>query len=978
MLGLKVFMNKKETIENIKDVNSLIAVVTNLCEKIGLTDVNRISESVLSAVEKGALKDKTHKFVVTLSELGGKVQPILDICKKYCVADDEVVIISSNQKKISEYFQNWIKEETKSNKYDFWNQEALLTAIDKHLPEYWGHADVFLKKYEEAFLNKIEQEIELKSVLKLDKKFDDLLNVFIEPKLFIYKEDKESQRPSRVKIQIENLLKEDNFFISGDAGTGKSTLLKQLGKLIIQKNKNRSKKHLPIQIKTAEIQNNFYSVQTTIEKLLLRSFGKEDLNKIFGEYHLVLLIDSIDEFESAFKKQILEELNKIVENKSITFIMGTRNYENLVKDGEMCPHHQVLLSNFDQRQVKQYLDTFFKFDLAKSEKLWESLVDNHILDRIPVTPLTISLVSILYEEKQYEVPATLTDVYDNFNLFLLGRLTVKSRLEFLDINVKERVLSIYALQIIKTQNRTRKTKSEFLDFVKDFFSNKSITIKEDLVPELLNSLTEGTGILYVDEKGLVTFKHDHFMEYYASREIFIQHDRKVSEAELIEKFTEYNWQNTAIFYAGRTKDMPEFLKNLIDRIENYTQLNECLLAISGMGHVLQSLWMTDSQVRKDGVVKALDTLLKADRKVKELANDKFHFFKGIRDIDVAMMNLFWFYNHFNSVVIRDPLNLAFDSIREELTKIGNTSFEHDKFSRLFQLFCIASTLNTGRNEDPTKLKILQQENDFLKNPLFVLLFDNSVDLLESRNSKKLKDDFKLKTKISKYKDGIKFYLDTPSEDLRFTTFDKLMPIKKIELFVEGKTDAEIISHAFGVLVPRTDPNWNISSPDKVNKLSGGANELRKHIEGLAKKVDSIGDKSKIVIALFDNDAKGNQEFGGLDKNFNTIDKCLKKHKDKNIYAVLIPIPLDSSYDPYRQEKQEFKFFEIEHYFSIKLLQDENMVKDSGLPGVYEIKDKKSDFANKVSKLIDPVDFKNFTTLFNVVDEVSKTKYNYIE
>jgi Cdc6-like AAA superfamily ATPase len=970
-------MKKKQSLENIKDLDSLSQLIVDISKVTGLKNITKIGHNVVFTEEEGKFKNKSIKFILSLSELKSKVPQIAELIKKHTSELDEIVILTTNKKEISKYFKEWIIKECGTTKIDFWGQEDLISYIDKYLPHYWGHNDYFLKSYEDTFLKEIEQDIDLKKILKLDSKFESLLNVFIEPKIYIFKEDKETERTTRVKIPINRFLKKDNFFVSGDAGTGKSTLLKQLGKKVIDNNREKGDNVIPIYIKAIDLQTAEYSIEKAIKNILKKDFGIEDFDKIFKDYHLFLLIDSIDEFEKSNQKSILESLGQ-TEFKS-NFIVCTRNYENVTNGYELCLHHHAKISNFDQRQVKQYLDTFFKFDLTRANQLWESLQDNNILDRIPVTPLTISLVSILYEERQYEVPATLTDIYDNFNQFLLGRITVKSNLEFLDINIKERILGIYAYSIIKTPNRERKTEAQFIVFVQQFFSQKSITIEEDLIPELLISLTDGTGILFIEDNGFVTFKHDHFMEYYASREMYIQHDRKEIEQELIDNFTKHNWQNTAIFYTGRTKDMPEFLNNLIKGIENHTQLDNCLLSVSGIGYVLQSLWMTDSKVRKNGVITALNLLLRADENVKKLAQEKVHFFKGIRDIDIAFMNLVWFFNHFNSIAIKDPLKLAFEDVYTKLNEISDTVFINDKTPILYQLFCIASTLDTGRNSDSSKLEQLFDEKEILNNPFFVILFEEGSKILEISNELALKEKNKTKNKLNRYRHAVRFYLDTPSEELRFTTFDKLAPVKEVKLFTEGKTDAAILSHAFSVLTGYKEPYWSISSMETVTKKSGGANELRKHLEYLGQNIELESDLSKIVVGIFDNDAKGQQEFGGLNNaEFELIHKCLKKHIRHNIYAIKLPIPDLENYTPYIQDKQEFKFFAIEHYFKKEYLESHNMIKETSIPGVVEIVGNKNDFSKAIQQEDDPNLFVNFAVVFNVIDSICHKEIDYLD
>jgi hypothetical protein len=968
---------KKNALESIEDIDSLIGLISQILEKLGLTDVERKADNVLVAKEISPLKQRMTFFIVTLSELNGKTPSIKKIVNSLKSEGDQVYIVTSN-KKLSNYFKEWIVKETGLINIDFWNRDDLINLIDKYLNEFWNHGDSFIQSYENIFIEKLDNDKELKKLLKLEDKYDKLLNVFVEPKIFVFTEDRETKKPVKKKINLDNLLNQDNFILSGEAGTGKSTILKEIGKRIIDKNRNIDKKVIPILINSSTLIQYDFDINKVIEVELGNSFSEFGLEKIFEEYHITLLVDSIDEFEQNNQTILLNDLNEIRKDNNFNFILCTRNYESLVSGCDMCEHKNPFLVNFDLKQVKKFLDNFFRFDLSKSDKLWEILEENKTLDRIPITPLTISLISILYEDKGYEIPATITDVYDNFSLFLLGRLNVSSRLDFLNINIKKRLLSNYALEIIQSKNRAKKKVKDFISYIISFFEKKSISIDQDLVPELLKSLTDGTGVLFVDENDYVIFKHDHFMEYYASIEIF-DHHRESHEATLISRFNDFNWQNTAIFYAGRTKDMPQFITKLIKHIKSYQLLNDCLLGVSGMGYILQSLWLTDSIVRKEGVKIALELLIKADLEVKKLAASKFPFFQKIKNPDIAIMNLVWFYKHFNSIALKDPLNLAFDDIYSQLKEISNSQFKSDYTTLLYQLFCISATLDTGRNADAQKLKILFEEENILTIPLFVLLFDIGLEVLETENRIDLKADFKLKNRIKKYIKGIRFYLDTPSENLRFTSLESIIPLKNVEIYTEGKSDAMIIDHTFSILTNNKEKSWKISSCEKsLKKSSGGANQLAKLLVEFSKKIEIDYDKEKIVIGIFDNDSKGCQEFNGLKEDFIFIDNRTRKHKEHNIYAIKLPIPPNEEYNVYHQGKQNFRFFEIEHYFPIEYLKEKNMVKSISIPGIYEIKDKKSNFSETVIKENNPALFKNFTTLFREIDKITKNEINYIE
>jgi hypothetical protein len=288
-------------------------------------------------------------------------------------------------------------------------------------------------------------------------------------------------------------------------------------------------------------------------------------------------------------------------------------------------------------------------------------------------------------------------------------------------------------------------------------------------------------------------------------------------------------------------------------------------------------------------------------------------------------------------------------------------------------------LDTGRNNDPSKLEQLFDEKDILHNPFFVILFEEGAKILEMPDELVLKQKNKTKSKLQRYKHAIRFYLDTPAEELRFSSFDKLAPVKQVRLFTEGKTDAEILSHAFRVLTNFQEPYWSVSSVESITNKGGGANELRKYLEYVGSNIELEYDTSKTLIGIFDNDAKGQQEFGGLkDIEFSFVHKCLKKHSIHNIFAMKLPIPDSDSYTPYIQDKQEFKFFAIEHYFRQDFLQTHKMIKETSIPGVFEIIGRKNDFAKVIQKEIDPDIFVNFVTLFRAIDTICNKEIEYMD
>src|SRR5690606_25330567 len=130
-------MNKKEIITSIEHLSDLSKILSDLLTKIGLKDVTYLEPNLISAIEESHLRIIHHLFYVTMSELGGKVPQVSADLKKYANENSTITIVSSNPKKISSYFQEWIKSNTGKTFGGFWGQIELIGQIDKHLPDYW-------------------------------------------------------------------------------------------------------------------------------------------------------------------------------------------------------------------------------------------------------------------------------------------------------------------------------------------------------------------------------------------------------------------------------------------------------------------------------------------------------------------------------------------------------------------------------------------------------------------------------------------------------------------------------------------------------------------------------------------------------------------------------------------------------------------------------------------------------------------------
>ncbi|WP_457616859.1 ATP-dependent nuclease [Lutibacter sp.] len=201
---------------------------------------------------------------------------------------------------------------------------------------------------------------------------------------------------------------------------------------------------------------------------------------------------------------------------------------------------------------------------------------------------------------------------------------------------------------------------------------------------------------------------------------------------------------------------------------------------------------------------------------------------------------------------------------------------------------------------------------------------------------------------------------------------KLSKYSKPILIVEGKTDKWIIEKAWSKLHPNNKIPFEIFPSGTyitIDESEGNADQVRRTLELISPMIND----DKVIIGLFDNDREGNAQFKGLNKKIfeqHSYTSWLRKHKTKKIYGLLLPVPENRM--SFVGEKPNQRFLEIEHYFPDAVLENSGIKGDKVVPDskVFLIKSKnKKDFTEKVVDTLAPNEFKNFTLLFDKINEI---------
>jgi energy-coupling factor transporter ATP-binding protein EcfA2 len=636
------------------------------------------------------------------------------------------------------------------NNVNYWWNEKLIPLIDEKYPDFWLPGDIFTKEYSKSFSKKLQSEIAIRelSIRKIDdKKVQKLLDIFIEPKLTsnVIEENKKTHekilKEKCLNIKSIDVIKE-NLLLSGEQGSGKSRVLNTIACYLASAEKITENRTIPVRIKAPQFREfNFHIENTVISEIkeLTDDYYKEEY---LGIYKPILFIDDIDLLKKDERKHLISEIKKYCEEKATFYVLTYRknelDYDKNIKTIE--------IHNFNSKQINAFVSKFFE-GTDRGERFIKILRESDILSKLPTTPLTITLISLLYDENNYEIPATLSDIYTDFTSVLLGKLEIKNKTDLLIFNLKRRLFTAISLKMLDEKN-FEISFNDFKLFINNFLEERGYQIQNN---DDLNEIIEKSCLLYKDDNELIGFKQQAFVEFFASLEIY-HHCRDTHYIKLINQFNDVTWQNTAIFYAGHSKELHGMIDDIVLKAPN-NNLKDWFVNTGGMGYLAQALYQTKPIDREKLLLKSLDNLIKAFYEIKKLSADKENLFYDIPLTFVCGFVNFWFNENFKSITLMSTLAQTFD----ELYAL-ESNFENN-----FKLLMVSSTLMNPYIGEISFFEKLLDRNEFINHPILPHIANMVIEI--GRVDKKnipAKTKLKIEKSLQKKKDYLKAIIKEPA------------------------------------------------------------------------------------------------------------------------------------------------------------------------------------------------------------------------
>ena len=559
-----------------------------------LGEVDKIKDEIKNISTGGKRVRKIEEISSQIDQAYKHKAELRSVFSKLAVTNVHLILVGSMSTNARERLDREIDE-----KVEIFDIDWLIDKFTDYYPQIYfeGHIVVFLQEK----IEKIEEKFSLrKEAEKLT-----LSDYFIEPMVCpIYhpiKLDEDSlnlifkeQTCSFSKIS-ELASSGKKLILVGDPGTGKSSAL---AKLVLNglekayasliKGRDKSEKiKIPILLSAEEI-----SMLSTFDEYLNYCFPKEELK---DEFQIeVLCVDALDEVPTDKRQEIIDKAQVYADKLGCSLIITSRKVD-IVKT-QLSNYEKYELLPFEFGQAKKFFEK-----IAKSKEILNAVTEGleRIKSQVPMIPMSLILLVEL-AEKNKEIPASVTELYDRFIDASLGRYDMEKGIKVLfEYHVKKKFLADFAYEEFFKKNRLEVTKAEYQSYINTY------SLKYGWELELMKTFfheLERSGIIEINDN--VMFRHRSFLDYFVAFYI-VENREKISDINIILTGLYFDdiWTEVAFFYVGLRRNVDPALLEMIFKHEDESIVS--YMSKYSIGRLLQAGWNSEVLVKTKGIEEAL-------------------------------------------------------------------------------------------------------------------------------------------------------------------------------------------------------------------------------------------------------------------------------------------------------------------------------------------------------------------------------------
>ncbi len=371
-------------------------------------------------------------------------------------------------------------------------------------------------------------------------------------------------------LGVKAVEKYKKLIVLGKPGAGKTTFLRYLAIQCNQGNFQSSLVPIFIPLKYfAEDPNQPSLFEYIKQQYSGCNVTSEELSELFKQGSALILLDGLDEVSGEHQEHTLKEVRSFSRiHFDNHFVIACRI---AAWDYTFDKFTEIEIADFDDKQIHEFANNWFKSKETKSENFIKSLKQNNRVYQLAVTPLLLTLLCLVFEESA-SLPRNRSESYHEGLDVLLKRWDAKRGIhrdqiyEKLSLKRKKDLLRLIAYSTFEKEKyfftllEVRSVIEKYISKISD--RDDDYNIPQVDIEELLKSMEAQHGVIVERAKGIYSFSHLTFHEYFVAKRIVSLIPQKLEESDRDEDFKHELQVDIANKESQRNQEFKKLVKYL--------------------------------------------------------------------------------------------------------------------------------------------------------------------------------------------------------------------------------------------------------------------------------------------------------------------------------------------------------------------------------------------------------------------------------
>ncbi|MEH2182353.1 NACHT domain-containing NTPase [Nostoc sp.] len=376
------------------------------------------------------------------------------------------------------------------------------------------------------------------------------------------------------------------LMILGKPGAGKTTFLKYLAIECISGNFQEGQVPVFITLKEfAETDEQPSLYNFIVQKIVgFNQITNAQVLNLLSLGKFLILLDGLDEVREKQHWQIVNQIRLFTEQYKNKYVITCRI---AAREYTFEKFTEVEIADFNDEQIRKFINKWFqqKNDLDSYQRFLQQLELNEPIRELANNPLLLTLLCLEFSDSG-DFPSDRAELYNRAIHTLLRKWDNKRGIvrdevyKKLSIRNKENLLSQISLITFQRNEyffKQRDLERYIAEYIRNLPEAKidpgALQVDSEVV---LKSIEAQHGLIVERARGIYSFSHLTFQEYFTAKEIVYSSDIENAFQNLVSHIIEKRWREVFLLTVGMLKNADNLLQLMKQRIDELLEKEEKL------------------------------------------------------------------------------------------------------------------------------------------------------------------------------------------------------------------------------------------------------------------------------------------------------------------------------------------------------------------------------------------------------------------